>query len=213
MGKYALLNLGGYNYEIMQYLPDHKTYPDRIMVETESFPVETFENWKAANLYSFVLGYFVWIEMDYIGEVGIGNCSYVDDDRLYSTPTRSWPWFLSNCRDLDMNGGKKPQSLFRDVVWGWSELELLVHVSVSTDKREVLSKWGWPDEHPHWKGHEGKTLTVRAYSRYDSARLYLNGEYLGTKVVSAQLAADFEVPFSAGCLIAVGIKDGREVCS
>lgn len=112
-----------------------------------------------------------------------------------------------------MNGDKKPQSLFRDVVWGRSELELLVHAPVPAGKREVLSKWGWPDEHPHWnwKGQEGKTLTVRAYSRCDSVRLYLNGECLGTKVVSARLAADFEVPFSAGCLMAVGIRDGREV--
>lgn len=210
---YALLDLGGYNYETKQYLSDHKAYPDRIMVGTESFPLETLENWKAANLYPFVLGDFVWTGMDYIGEVGIGNFSYVDDDRPYSTPTRSWPWFLSNCGDLDMNGGKKPQSLFRDVVWGRSELELLVHAPVPAGKREVLSKWGWPDEHPHWnwKGHEGETLTVRAYSRCDSVRLYLNGECLGTKIVSARLAADFEVPFSVGCLMAVGIRDGREV--
>lgn len=210
---YALLDLGGYNYETKHYLSDHKAYPARMMVGTESFPIETLENWQLANLYPFVLGDFVWTGMDYIGEVGIGNFSYVNDDRPYSTPTRSWPWFLSNCGDLDINGDKKPQSLFRDVVWGKSELELLVHAPVPTGKHEVLSKWGWSDEHPHWnwKGHEGETLEVRAYSRCDSVRLYLNGNCLGTKAVSAQLAATFDVPFSAGCLEATGIRDGQEV--
>ena len=211
---YALLDLGGYNYEAKQYLSDHKAYPRRIMAGTESFPAETLENWQAANLYPFVLGDFVWTGMDYIGEVGIGNFSYVADDRPYSTPARSWPWFLSNCGDLDMNGSKKPQSLFRDVVWGRSELELLVHAPIPAGKREVLSKWGWPDEHPHCLPQTSKSrsrLVVRAYSRCDSVRLYLNEKCLGTKVVSPRLAADFEVPFSAGCLVAAGIRDGREV--
>lgn len=210
---YALLDLGGYNYEIGRYLSDNRTHPFRKMVGTESFPIEALENWQAANLYPFVLGDFVWTGMDYIGEVGIGNFSYTRDDRPYSTPTRSWPWYLSNCGDLDINGDKKPQSFFRDVVWGRSDLELLVHAPVPAGEREVISKWGWPDELPHWnwRGHEGETLNVRAYSRCDSVRLYLNGKLLETKAVTGKLVAAFDVPFSAGELLAVGIKEGREV--
>ena len=77
----------------------------------------------------------------------------------------------------------------------------------------MLSKWGWPDEYPHWnwKGYESEVLSVCAYSCCDSVRLYLNGKWLATKSVSDKLKADFEVPYSAGCLLAVGIKDGREV--
>lgn len=210
---YTLLDVGGYNYEVKRYLIDHQAHPSRIMVGTESFPIEALENWEAACRYPFVLGDFVWTGMDYIGEVGIGNFSYTHDDRPYSTPTRSWPWYLSNCGDLDICGGKKPQSLFRDVVWGRSDLELLVHAPVPEGHREVISKWGWPDEHPHWNwpGHEGKRLNVRAYSRCDSVRLYLDGKLLEAKAVSGKLSADFDVPYSAGCLMAVGVKDGREV--
>lgn len=210
---YALLDVCGYNYETKHYLSDSKTYPSRIMVGTESFPVEALENWEATNRYPFVLGDFVWTGMDYIGEVGIGNFSYIGDDRPYSTPTRSWPWYLSNCGDLDICGGKKPQSFFRDVVWGRSDLELLVHAPIPAGKQEVLSKWGWPDEHPHWnwKGNEGKKLSVCAYSSCDSVKLYLNNKILATKAVSDQLKVDFDVSYSPGCLLAVGIKDGCEV--
>lgn len=210
---YTLLDVCGYNYETKRYLSDSKTYPTRIMIGTESFPVEVLENWEATNRYPFVLGDFVWTGMDYIGEVGIGNFSYISDDRPYSTPTRSWPWYLSNCGDLNICGGKKPQSFFRDVVWGRSDLELLVHAPVPADKHEVLSKWGWPDEHPHWnwKGNEGKKLSVRAYSSCDSVKLYLNNKILETKAVSDQLKVDFDVSYSPGCLLAVGIKDGSEV--
>ncbi len=41
---FALLDVDGYNYEWKRYEPDHQKYPGRIMVGTESFPREAFEN-------------------------------------------------------------------------------------------------------------------------------------------------------------------------
>ena len=98
------------------------------MTGTETFPMKAYDDWQADLRHPYVLGDFVWTGMDYIGEVGIGNAQYVDNnDNTKHAATRPWPWFLSYCGDIDITGGKKPQSFYRDVVWGRSHLELLIH--------------------------------------------------------------------------------------
>lgn len=211
---YALLDVGGYNYEWKQYERDHSLYPSRIMVGTESFPMEALQNWQLACKHPYVIGDFVWTGMDYIGEVGIGNTVYSKESGPYATPTRTWPWYLSNCGDIDILGNKKPQSLYRDVAWNRSELEILVHAPEPEGLIERISKWGWPDEAPHWNQTcpEGEILKVNVYSRCDSVRLELNGNSIGTQPVSADnLTATFHVPYSPGELRATGFKTGKKV--
>ena len=40
------LDMGGYNYQWKEYLPDHTKFPQRIMMGTESVPKEAYENWQ-----------------------------------------------------------------------------------------------------------------------------------------------------------------------
>ena len=40
------LDVGGYNYQWQQYEIDHSGFPNRIMMGTESFPIEAYENWQ-----------------------------------------------------------------------------------------------------------------------------------------------------------------------
>ncbi len=42
---FATLDVGGYNYQWRQYVTDHDIHPKRMMVGTESFPGEAFDNW------------------------------------------------------------------------------------------------------------------------------------------------------------------------
>lgn len=110
---FALLDVGGYNYLWKMYASDHEKYPQRVMMGTESFPMEAFENWQQVKEHPYVIGDFVWTAMDYLGETGIGHTG------LDSTPgfqLQTFPWFNSWCGDIDLIGGKKPQSYFRDVV-------------------------------------------------------------------------------------------------
>ena len=46
-GFFAALDVGGYNYEWRQYRGDHERQPQRVMMGTESFPIEAFENWQS----------------------------------------------------------------------------------------------------------------------------------------------------------------------
>jgi beta-galactosidase len=71
------VDIAGYNYNLAQNLPeDHRRVPGRIMMTTESFPADAFEQWSLVKDHPFVLGEFVWTAMDYLGESGIGAWSY-----------------------------------------------------------------------------------------------------------------------------------------
>jgi beta-galactosidase len=56
-------------------------------------------------------------------------------------------------------------------------------------------------------------LQVNVYSNYPEVRLELNGKVIGTKPVSekTKLTATFEVPYEAGELKAIALKDGKEM--
>lgn len=212
--SFALLDVGGYNYQWRRYETDHEKYPQRMMIGTESVPKEAFENWQMVEKYPFVLGDFVWTSMDYLGEAGIGR-SEILDQKAKDLSAPDWPWYNGFCGDIDICGFKKPQSYFRDVVWEISHLEMAVHSPIPTGMKEIVSYWGWPDEQQswNWAGNEGQKLGVNVYSNFPEVRLELNGKIIGTKPVSAEtkLTATFEVPYELGELKAIGLKDGKEM--
>ena len=150
-----------------------------------------------------VLGDFVWTSMDYIGEAGLG-AARLDNER--------GEYFDSYCGDLDICGFKKAASCYRDVVWGRSELEVLVHRPIPPGRHESVAGWGWPDELASWTwpGNENQPLQVNVYSRCDTVRLELNGKEIATRQINGgRLTARFEVPYAAGELKAVGLKNGK----
>ncbi len=208
------LDVGGYNYQWQQYELDHKRFPQRIMMGTESFPFEAYDSWRYAEKLSYVLGDFVWTAVDYFGESAIGHS-------LLSVEPANWrqkyPWFISYCGDIDAVGHKKPQSYFRDVLWGQSKLEMSVERPLPPGRTETLANWGWQDELRSWTwpGVAGKILNVRVYTSGDQVRLLLNGKEIGSKPVpeSAKLVAVFPVPYIEGELRAVAYQDGKEIAS
>ena len=208
---FALLDVGGYNYQWYQYESDHKKFPNRIMVGTESVPQHALENWRLVEKDNYVIGDFVWTAMDYLGESGIGHTSCANAKDGFLKP---WPWFNSWCGDIDLIGDKKPQSYYRDVVWRRSKIEMAVHVPLADSCKEKISYWGWPDEQQSWTwpGNEGKKLSVNVYSRSPLVRLELNGKIIGEKQIpDSSVTAKFEVPYEPGELKAIAIENGKQV--
>ncbi len=125
-------------------------------------------------------------------------------------------YFDAYCGDLDICGFKKAASYYRDVVWGRSELEMFVHRPIPPGRRETVAGWGWPDELASWTwpGNEGTPMQVNVYSQCDSVRLELNGKEIATKQINGgRLTARFDVPYAAGELKAVGLKNGKVVAT
>lgn len=210
---YALLDVGGYNYQLNEYESDHAKYPQRVMMGTESFPLQAFENWQAVEQHPYVIGDFVWTAMDYLGETGIGH---TEPDKLTKF-SMEFPWFNAWCGDIDLIGGKKPQSYYRDVVWNRSKIEMLVHAPIAEGHTEAVSYWGWQNEVPAYTfpGAEGKPLQVHVYTRYDTVRLMQNGKIVGEQTASGQtkLTATFNISYQPGELKAIGLKNGKAVDS
>jgi len=207
---FSFLDVGGYNYQLGQYERDHQKFPNRIIVGTESYPADIANIWRVVERNPYVLGDFEWTGMDYLGEAACGSA------RLDNERANGWPWFDANCGDLDICGFKKAPSFYRDVVWGRSQLEVFVHRPIPTGRREIVSGWGWPDELPSWTwpGNDGQPMQVAVYSQCDTVRLELNGREVATRQINGgKLTARFEVPYAAGELKAVGLKNGKTVAT
>lgn len=208
------LDVGGYNYQWQQYEIDHQRLPERIMMGTESFPIEAFDSWRSAERLSYVLGDFVWTAIDYLGEAAIGHSVLSQTPAWWRQP---YPWFNAYCGDIDLIGDKKPQSYYRDVLWGASKLEMAVQRPLPGGRTEELASWGWVDEVRSWTwpGYEGHAMKVRVYTSGDMVRLYLDSKEVGVRSVpsEAKLLVQLEIPYAAGELRAVAFQDGNQIAS
>ena len=211
----ASLDVSGYNYSPDRYQLDHKRKPDRIIVGTESFPTSSFEMWNQVWNSSWVIGDFIWTSMDYIGESAIGYSSQDGDiDQYVGGRNLPFSWHLSFCGDFDIIGGRKPQGIYRHVLWNVSSIEMVVHRPLSLDvgpyavaNAEFVSRWGWPDEIEswNWEGFENVSLTVKVFTwQCNEITLELNGEPVqgSPKHVGydTELIVEFDVAFQPGIL-------------
>lgn len=216
---FAVLDVAGYNYafggdhnKTSLHEVDHQRVPERIILGTESYPLEAFGAWMEVVDHPYVIGDFVWTAWDYIGEASIGWRGYMQHGNFY-------PWNLAFCGDIDICGWKRPQSYYRDVLWKEAQLSIFVKpptpsYEINPD-RESWSKWHWNDvvSDWNWKGSEGKALQVNVYSSCDEVELFLNGKSLGRKPTnrSTRFIALFDVPYKSGTLKANGYQKGQLV--
>jgi len=215
----AALDIAGYNYgsggdplKDNIFKNDHQRVPSRIMIQTESFPLEAFQSWMDVTDYPWLLGDFVWTAFDYIGEASIGWRGYMQEQDFY-------PWNLAFCGDIDICGWKRPQSFYRDALWKENQLSLFVKPPKPTFEeninRESWSKWHWLDAVAdwNWNGYENTSLEVSAYSSCEEVELFLNSKSLGRKKTnrSTEFKAIWNVPYQSGELKAIGYQGKKQV--
>ena len=207
------LDVAGYNYRLDAIARDHAAHPDRLIYASESYPSDACDYWQLGQSHRWFLGEFVWTAMDYLGEAGLGATVNLPDGSpaAYSP---AWPWVGSWCGDIDLIGDQKPQSRYRDVVWGISRLEVAVQRPIPTGQFQHVGLWAWPDELPcwTWPGQDGKAVTVRVYSSAQRVDLLLNGHAIGSKDLNPgdRMRAEFTVPYQPGALEAVAWSGGKE---
>ena len=118
---------------------------------------------------------------------------------------------------LILCGFKKPQLLYRDVVWNNSKIEMLVHEPIPDGMKETYSYWGWPNEFQswNWNGNEGKLMDVRVFTKCQTIRIELNGKIIDEKTIanSSGITTTFKVPYQAGVLKAIALNNGIEIAS
>lgn len=207
------LDVVGYNYIAERYEKDGELYPDRVIAGTESFPCEVFDIWELVNKLPYLIGDFVWTAIDYFGESGLGRVWYETEE----TGEKTYPTHVAYCGDFDVCGFKRPQSYYRDFVWGLREVPyILVHKpQYYGQPPKQFHKWAWADALSSWtwSGFEDKPIEIDVYSAGDRVELFLNGESLGSKDAGRQVKyiTKFETKYKPGTLVAVSYRDNVEI--
>ena len=181
------VDICGYNYMAARYESDGKQYPNRIILGTESNPDHIGHNWDLVKKLPYVIGDFTWCGWDYIGESGIGRNDYTDSGRkgIYG----AYPWYLAYCGDIDICGNRRPQSYYREIVWG---LRKNPYIAVENPehygKTPIKTNWTWTDtmESWTWYGYEDKPVKVEVYSDAQEVELFVNNKSVGRKIVGEE---------------------------
>ena len=211
----APLDFVGYNYMWRIYGQEIGKYPGRVIIGTETFPKEAYATWDATLRHESVIGDFVWTAIDYLGEAALGRVYYTEERPEIERHLYDYPWNQAYCGDIDVCGFKRPQSYYRDILWGVSDKPKMFvrRPSVYSHESEQLTFWGWNDGVEGWdfsfEDEDGKELIADVYSPAKSVRLYLNGELVGEQDLD-ELKASFRVAYKKGELKAVD-SNGNEV--
>lgn len=200
----------GYNYLYARYDFDGKHFPNRVIAGTETFPHQAYEFWKETERLPYVIGDFVWTSLDYLGESGIGRVCVNEDGMTFGSP---YPYHLANCGDIDICGFKRPQSYYRDILWGNRQKPFIAVLPPQYFGQKIsFNEWGWEPVQDSWTfpGQEGKLTQVEVYSADDEVELWVNGVSAGRKPAGAlhRNRAVFEVMYQPGSLEALGYRNG-----
>ena len=190
---------------------DHRRFPNRLIAHTETFPEAAAPSWRTVEENDFVVGDFVWTAWDYFGEAGIGHVAY-EKDR--TAGLRPWPWLVANCGDISLCGQRRPQSHYREIVWGLRKKPYLAALDPrAAARKRAVSPWGFEDLLAAWTfpGCEGQETEVHVFARADECELFLNGASLGRKPLDAQYRCVFRAPYQPGEVRAVVYRDGKAV--
>lgn len=215
----APLDVVGYNYLRQRYEKDGQLYPGRIIVGTETFPKEAFEYWELVEKLPYVIGDFVWTSLDYLGEAGIGRVRYAGEESPHKKGNfpfnDPYPYDQAYCGDIDICGFKRPQSYYRDFVWGiGNEPYIAVYKPMRNGMEPEISAWGWPDvvNSWTWPGYESKPVSIDVYAGGDEVALFLNGVSLGRKPSGKEThyVTRFETEYCPGELVAIAYVKGVE---
>ena len=206
---FAPLDVAGYNYKSVRYAHDGKIFPDRVIYGSESYPRDAYQTWRNTVENDNVIGDFVWTAWDYLGEVGVGRWEVSDAPRPGNP---SWPWMTAGCADIDLIGQKRPQSYYRDIVWGSNAGPHLFCLPPElTGKNIARLSWGWlPVEKNYtYPGQDGAAFEAHIYADAEEVELLQNGKSLGKRPCE-KYEAVFVAAYIPGELTAVAYKDGKE---
>ena len=93
------MDIMGYNYMTARYLKDSDTYKQRLMVGTETYPKQIYQNVQCMKASKAVIGDFTWTGFDYLGEVG------------------NYPKLINEGGDVSFLGERRPISYYRELVF------------------------------------------------------------------------------------------------
>ncbi len=185
-------DIAGYNYPDRyfekHYQEQHADYPDRILLGAENYL--TLENWLMVRDNPYVVGLYLWVGIDYLGEA-------------VNWPRRGWEWGL-----IDIATFEKPLYYYWQAFWS---SDPMVHIAVNLKEKDNF-QWRSYNVASHWNFSQGEVDTVLVYSNTEQVELFQNGQSLGKKQVDPNTyQAIYLVDYKKGDLIAKGFKGRKKV--
>lgn len=212
-GYASALDIVGYNYLYERYESDAKKFPGRVIMGTETHSFNTYDYWKATMDNKHVIGDFIWVAYDNLGEAGVGRVVWDNSDEPKGF-MGEYPWRSCFQGDMDLCGYRTGQSYYREIMWGDSNTPVMYTThpkhygegfwGTGWHWYDVLDSWNYEDE---WIG---KPVKVDVYADADEAEFFLNGESVG-KGTFEKLIASCDVPYQPGVVEAVVYKNGEEI--
>lgn len=204
------LDIAGYNYASGRYRMEGKKHPDRVVVGSETFPQDIWKNWQLVRELPYLIGDFMWVAWDYLGETGIGTWAYTADAKTFDKP---YPWLLADCGALDILGDPNGEMFLAQAAWGMLDNPAIGIRPVNhRGDKLIKSVWRGTNAIPSWSWQDcdGYPATIEVYSDKAAVKLLLNGKSLGKKRVRNGVAA-FQAKYAPGELTAVAYDEyGRE---
>ena len=209
--SYDLLDVCGYNYATSRYELDKKLFPNRVLVGSETTPLQIAENWRIITANPHAIGDFTWTGWDYIGEAGIGKMEYKEDGAAEGF-MGAYPWYIAYCSDIDITGFRRPMSYYRQTVFGErKDPYIAVDYPKNYGKTLLPGMWetfnafsGWS-----WKGYEGKPVRVNVFGVGDRFVLLLNGKEAGSGELK-EFKGFADITYEPGELTAVTYNEETE---
>jgi len=210
------MDVAGYNYQEQWYDIDKDSHPNRIILGTESYPYYMGSNdyhtkdnllngncdfttanpWYTAQNKNYVVGEFIWSGIDYLGE-------------SFDWPSKGW------CNAIiDTCGFLKPRAGFFSSVWNSRPV---IEIAVRNDTFDIdtgHAAWSWPNLARSWNFPVvDQVIRVETFSNCQKVELFLNDKSLGVRQTSdyPNNTIDWNVPYLAGSLYAIGSNDGEKV--
>jgi beta-galactosidase len=201
------------NYSFNEYTRYNEKFPGYPIQGTETQVFYAWDAWQAVRDNPSVIGDFTWTAFDNLGEAGAGRIEY-DREKLMTWLCGDYPWLSCYQGDLDLDGRRRPQSYYRNVLWGLDRaIHLFVYHPSKTNVPFYGSGWHWADVKKNWTyGDEfiGKPIKLEAYADCDRVEFYVNGALKGA-VVPEKFKARFVLPYEPGTVKAVAYRDGSAV--
>lgn len=198
------LDIAGYNYAVSRYGMEGTLHPDRLVVGSETYPIDLASTWKLVEAYPYVIGDFMWTAWDYLGEAGIGAWSYDREDAGFE---KGYPYLLADTGALDILGNDNAEAGLAATVWGARSRPYIGVCPVNhPGVTAAAAIWRGSNALPYWsyRGCDGNAATVEVYSDKPEAELFINGRSLG-KRRTEDARAVFETVYEPGELKAVAL--------
>ncbi len=188
----------GYNYLEYRLEKDLIRFPNRVIINTETFPICAYTTVKQLLANPRIAGDFVWTAWDYFGETALGHVEYGEKRGVFML---EYPYHIANCGDIDMLGNRKPQSYYREIAWGLRRDPYIAvrHPSVCHIPYHI-SGWGFYDCEPSWcfEGYEGVNCEVYTFADCDEVTIEVNGKELGRQARTENGVYKFIMPYEKG---------------